>query len=561
MEKQNLKELFREIYRSPPSNTSTRSRRRHKKVELPEGLSSFTHIYHNDFVGRKPKKVKDDDVAICFCKCDPDNPESACGDGCLNVMTSTECIRGYCPCQDYCKNQRFQNCEYAKTKLFQIEGHGWGLLADEDIQAGQFIIEYCGEVISLEEAKHRSQSYEAQGLKDAYIISLNSNYFIDATKKGSLARFINHSCLPTCETRKWTVLGEIRVGMFAKVDISSGTELSYNYNFEWYGGATVCCLCRAANCCLFLGAKSQGFQEYNHVWEEGDDRVEKVPLHDSAKDEPLSRIPETISPFKFDSLDGLATDYSQKMEVGDVLEWKLDSSTTVMPHNSVQVDGMTMNTEKVEVLESGKSKEQDMQQAVYQMRAVLSGLRIDSASQNFDVGSGSSSKKKSDRLSKRKKRSTGGKQSNTKNIADLFQSKEAQEDVGSNSSSKKKSERLPKQKKRSTGGKQSNTKNIADLFPSKEAQKEVRKYEKIKNQAAANLKSVYDEIRPAIKTHGRDSQDSIPSSVETKWVGAHCAKYKADLNFSVSVIKNFLDIAHKGGSGSKASGSGLSLKE
>ncbi|XP_071938651.1 histone-lysine N-methyltransferase ASHH1-like isoform X2 [Coffea arabica] len=533
MEKQNLKELFREIYRSPPSNTSIRSRRRHKKVELPEGLSSFTHIYQNDFVGRKPKKVKDDDVAICFCKYDPNNPESACGDGCLNVMTSTECIRGYCPCQDYCKNQ-----------------------------AGQFIIEYCGEVISLEEAKHRSQSYEAQGLKDAYIISLNSNYFIDATKRGSLARFINHSCLPNCETRKWTVLGETRVGIFAKVDISSGTELSYNYNFEWYGGATVCCLCRAANCCLFLAAKSQGFQEYNRVWEEGDDRVEKVPLYDSAKDEPFSRIPETISPFKFDSLDGLATDYSHKMEVGDVLEWKLDSSNTVMPHNSAQVDGMTMNTEKVEVLESGKSKEQDMQQAVYQMSAVLSGLRIDSASRNFDVGSGSSSKKKSDRLSKQKKSSTGGKQSNTKNIADLFQSKEeAQEDVGSSSSSKKKSERLPKQKKRSSGGKQSNTKNIADLFPSKEAQKEVHKYEEIKNQAAANLRSVYDEIRPAIKTHGRDSQDCVPPSVETKWVGAHCAKYKADLNFSVSVIKNFLDIAQKGGSGPKASGSGLSLKE
>lgn len=31
------------------------------------------------------------------------------------------------------------------------------------------------------------------GLRDAYIISLNANYFIDATKKGSLARFINHS--------------------------------------------------------------------------------------------------------------------------------------------------------------------------------------------------------------------------------------------------------------------------------------------------------------------------------------------------------------------------------
>lgn len=31
------------------------------------------------------------------------------------------------------------------------------------------------------------------GLKDAYIIYLNAYESIDATKKGSLARFINHS--------------------------------------------------------------------------------------------------------------------------------------------------------------------------------------------------------------------------------------------------------------------------------------------------------------------------------------------------------------------------------
>ncbi|KAL3507063.1 hypothetical protein ACH5RR_032445 [Cinchona calisaya] len=138
------------------------------------------------------------------------------------------------------EDKRFQKCEYAKTKLFQTEGRGWVLLADEDIKAGQFIIEYCGEVISLEEAKQRSQSYKVQGLRDAYIISLNSNCFIDATNKGSLARFINHSCLPNCETRKWTVFGETQVGIFAKVDISAGTELAYNYSCEWYGGATVC---------------------------------------------------------------------------------------------------------------------------------------------------------------------------------------------------------------------------------------------------------------------------------------------------------------------------------
>lgn len=55
-------------------------------------------------------------------------------------------------------------------------------------------------------------------------------------------------------------MGEIRVGIFAKQNISIGTELAYDYNFEWYGGAKVRCLCGAVNCSGFLGAKSRGFQ-------------------------------------------------------------------------------------------------------------------------------------------------------------------------------------------------------------------------------------------------------------------------------------------------------------
>jgi len=30
--------------------------------------------------------------------------------------------------------QKFQKCEYAKTKLFKTEGRGWGLLAGEDLK-------------------------------------------------------------------------------------------------------------------------------------------------------------------------------------------------------------------------------------------------------------------------------------------------------------------------------------------------------------------------------------------------------------------------------------------
>lgn len=44
----------------------------------------------------------------------------------------------------------------------------------------------------------------------------NRHEVIDPTKHGNMARFINHSCDPNCETRKWHVRGELCIGIFTK---------------------------------------------------------------------------------------------------------------------------------------------------------------------------------------------------------------------------------------------------------------------------------------------------------------------------------------------------------
>jgi hypothetical protein len=112
--------------------------------------------------------------------------------------------------------------------------------------------------------------------------------------------------------------------------------------------------------------------------------------------------------------------------------------------------------------------------------------------------------------------------------------------------SKIKSESLPKKRGRPfSGGKTKNVAqkhvdiaNVVQLLATKEAQDEVLKYEEVKKEAAVRLSSLYDEIRPAIEEHERDSQDSVATSVAEKWIQASCNKLKAEFDLYSSVIKN-----------------------
>ena len=66
-------------------------------------------------------------------------------------------------------------------------------------------------------------------------MNFDQNMIIDATR-GSIARFVNHSCEPNCNMVKWTVAGKPRMALFAGEDgIMTGDELTYDYNFESVG--------------------------------------------------------------------------------------------------------------------------------------------------------------------------------------------------------------------------------------------------------------------------------------------------------------------------------------
>lgn len=195
-----------------------------------------------------------------------------CGERCLNKIMSTECEKKSCPCGVTCHNRRFQLHQDACVYPMYMGAKGFGLIAGEKIKKGQFVIQYIGEVLSLksEEGVKRLNDYSKSTC--TYMMKLGGSEVIDPTHKGNMARFINHSCDPNCETQKWNVLGEICVGIFAVRDIEIGEELSFNYQFDVYQTPFTRCLCGTKNCKKYLGLVPT---EYTP--EEWFDKVDKMP--------------------------------------------------------------------------------------------------------------------------------------------------------------------------------------------------------------------------------------------------------------------------------------------
>ena len=103
--------------------------------------------------------------------------------------------------------------------------HGRGIFALVDIPKGTRLMEYIGERISHEEADERYAA-EHEHSPHTMLFAVDDKVVIDATRWGSSARFINHSCAPNCEAIEEE--GRIFIETIRKVP--AGRELTYDYN-------------------------------------------------------------------------------------------------------------------------------------------------------------------------------------------------------------------------------------------------------------------------------------------------------------------------------------------
>ncbi|CAJ1068199.1 lysine methyltransferase 5Ab [Xyrichtys novacula] len=114
-----------------------------------------------------------------------------------------------------------------------IEGKGRGIFATSGFRRGEFVVEYHGDLLELEEAKEREALYTQDPQTGCYMYYFQyqaKTYCVDATKETSrLGRLINHSKNGNCQTKLHPIDGIPHLILVASRDIKAEEELLYDY--------------------------------------------------------------------------------------------------------------------------------------------------------------------------------------------------------------------------------------------------------------------------------------------------------------------------------------------
>ncbi|KAJ4827238.1 hypothetical protein Tsubulata_015200 [Turnera subulata] len=183
----------------------------------------------------------------------------------VHINGQKSCIQGLSklPSSDVEYDCRKEYARYKQSKgwknlvVYKSGIHALGLYTSRFISRGEMVVEYVGEIVGLRVADKRENEYQSgrklQYKSACYFFRIDKEHIIDATRKGGIARFVNHSCLPNCVAKVISMRNDKKVVFFAERDIYPGEEITYDYHFNHEDeGKKIPCFCNSKNCRRYL---------------------------------------------------------------------------------------------------------------------------------------------------------------------------------------------------------------------------------------------------------------------------------------------------------------------
>ena len=102
--------------------------------------------------------------------------------------------------------------------------HGQGVFATRHLGAGERVIEYVGEIISMAQAMAR-HPHDVNNPDHTFFFHLDDGRVIDALHGGNDSKWINHSCRPNCVPDE----DRGRIFILTRRLVFKGEELTFDY--------------------------------------------------------------------------------------------------------------------------------------------------------------------------------------------------------------------------------------------------------------------------------------------------------------------------------------------
>ena len=173
-----------------------------------------------------------------------------------------------CECPPSCVNRLVQHGVTVPLRLEHDAVKGFRVVTLRALEAGRFVCEYAGELITVGEAKERTLNQHRCNLMN-YIIAVREHSsagevvattIVDPCTRGNVGRFMNHSCEANLQMIPVRCDSDVpMLALFCRRHVAAGEELTFDYGSGISGehenraeNKRKPCLCKSANCVGYL---------------------------------------------------------------------------------------------------------------------------------------------------------------------------------------------------------------------------------------------------------------------------------------------------------------------